>query len=66
MTPDDIRAARETIGQSRGLGRAVTQRELAKLLGMGPHGWQAISAMENGRADIRTITALAITALCKP
>ena len=64
MTPDQLRAARETIGQSRGLGRPVTQRELAELLGMGKWAYQTLSKMERGRAPIHTRTALAISALC--
>lgn len=47
MTPADLRAARERLGQTMGKGRKLTQRELAELLRMGRNGWQSISAWES-------------------
>jgi len=44
MTSADFRAARKALG--------YTQHGLAEALRMGKHGWQTISAWENGRTPI--------------
>lgn len=44
MTPEDFRAARKAMGH--------TQHTLAVALRMGRHGWQTISAWENGKTPI--------------
>ena len=44
MTPTDFQALRKSMGH--------TQHTLAESLGMGAHGWQTISAWENGKRDI--------------
>ena len=51
MTPEQFRTAREQIGYARGLGRKLTQKELAKLLKMGKHGWQNISKWESDKFE---------------
>ena len=44
MTSDDFRSARKNMGH--------TQHTLAAALLMGKHGWQTISAWENGKQPI--------------
>lgn len=44
MTPDEFRAARKAMGH--------TGHSLAAALKMGKHGWQTISAWENGKQSI--------------
>lgn len=44
MTSDDFRSARKNMGH--------TQHTLAAALLMGKHGWQTISAWENGKHPI--------------
>lgn len=44
MTADDFRAARKAMGH--------TQHSLAEALLMGRHGWQTISAWENGKTPV--------------
>lgn len=51
MSPADLRAARLAIGLREGLKRAITQKELARRLRMGSHGWQSISAWESDNND---------------
>jgi hypothetical protein len=63
MTPADFIAAREQIGLARGLGRKLTQHEMADALDMGKHGWQSISKWENGHAPIPGPVALAVRCL---
>ena len=63
MTPDDFRTARATLGERRGLSRPLTGREMAEALRMGKHGWQTISAWENGKQQIPGPITLAIECL---
>ena len=44
MTPNEFQDARKAMGH--------TQHSLADALLMGRHGWQSISAWENGRQSI--------------
>lgn len=44
MTPADFRTARKALG--------MTQKQLAKALRMGTHGWQTISKWEGDGATI--------------
>lgn len=44
MTPADLRAARKALG--------LSQKELAKALRMGEHGWQSVSRWERDGSDI--------------
>jgi transcriptional regulator with XRE-family HTH domain len=44
MTPDELREARKSLGW--------TQHELAENFRMGAHGWQTVSAWENGKQRI--------------
>lgn len=55
MTPTELRDARKALG--------LTQKGLARALGMGRWGWQSISAMEGGRQPVSDRTAAAINAL---
>ena len=52
MTPTDFQALRKSMGH--------TQHTLAESLGMGAHGWQTISAWENGKRDIPGPVKIAI------
>lgn len=63
ITPDQLREARAALGERRGLSRPVTQKELAAALEMGKHGWQTISAWENGDRPIPGPAAIAIRCL---
>ena len=55
MTTADFRAARKALG--------LTQHGLAEALRMGKHGWQTISAWENGKSPIPGPVQVAIQCL---
>jgi transcriptional regulator with XRE-family HTH domain len=55
MTPADLRTARKALG--------YTQHELAEALRMGAHGWQTISAWENGKRGIPGPVQIALQCL---
>lgn len=57
MTPADFRAARSALGH--------TQHSMAEALRMGKHGWQTISAWENGRQPIPGPVSVAVECLLK-
>lgn len=55
MTPDQLRTARKRLG--------LTQHALAGALRMGKHGWQTISAWENGKTPIPGPVQIAVLCL---
>lgn len=55
MTGDDFRAARRKLG--------LTGKGMARALRMGVHGWQTISAWENGKNEIPGPAQVAIESL---
>lgn len=52
MTAKQFVAARNKLG--------LSQKAMAEALGMGTHGWQAISGWENGKHPVPATTALAV------
>jgi DNA-binding XRE family transcriptional regulator len=57
LSPDDFRTARKRLGH--------TQHAMAEALRMGKHGWQTISAWENGKQAIPGPVSLAVECLLK-
>lgn len=57
MTPAGFRNARQALGH--------TQHAMAEALRMGKHGWQTISAWENGKTPIPGPVSLAVEHLLK-
>lgn len=55
MTPNDLRAARKALG--------LSQKELAKALRMGDHGWQSVSRWERDGSDIPGPVQVAVECL---
>lgn len=57
MTPADLRTARKALG--------LSQKELAKALRMGAHGWQSVSRWESDGNTIPGPVQVAVEALLK-
>lgn len=57
MTPTDLRAARKVLG--------LSQKELAKALRMGEHGWQSVSRWERDGGDIPGPVQVAVECLLR-
>lgn len=55
MLPDELRAARKSLG--------FTQHRMADALGFGKWGFQTVAAMEKGKAPITERTAKAVLAI---
>lgn len=57
MTPADLRTARKALG--------LSQKELAKALRMGEHGWQSVSRWERDGGDIPGPVQVAVECLLR-
>lgn len=65
MTPADFRAARVALGERRGLGRKLTQHEMAEALRLGKWGHQTVAKWEKGLNPIPGPITLAVECLLK-
>lgn len=61
MTGDDIRAAREALGELWGVGRALSPIELARAVGLSPtNGNDHVLNMERGKSKVSGPIAILI------
>ncbi len=65
MTKDDFHAARVALGERRGLGRKLTQHEMAEALRMGKWGFQTVAKWEKGTQPVPGPITLAVECLLK-